>query len=605
MNKTININLGGIFFHIDEVAYQKLKRYVDAIRRSLSDDPKGRDEIISDIELRIGELLSERVKDVRQVVSESDIDEVITVMGQPEDYLVDEELFNEDAKTHYSGSRSQRRSSNKKLFRDGEDKFLGGVSSGIAYYFDVDVIWIRIAWLVATFGLGFGPILYIILWILLPEAKTTADKLQMEGEPVNISNIERRVRAEFEDASTRIKDAANEVGGKVKEGFDNVSDSIKKKRISSNSSRSGIHEFVDVIGKIVVTFFMIIGKFIGVILIITAITSLVAIIISSFTAGTLGFMGIDSLFDGAVQVMNPTGIPIWIISILLLILLGIPFLMLFFLGLFIISSKSKILSRTAKFVLLGIWLIALLTAIFYGVRQSAEFARDGSSIVRNDLIAIPNDTLNLKMVDNEDLSDNNNFEHRIFFREVLDENDAIKYYSNDVNIYIRKSDSTEAYMRIVKKANGRTRLLARKNAEEIAYNYDQAGKNLLLNSYFLSEKKNRFRNLDLRIVLYVPENQVLFLDENTKSYLRRMKTTNDMYNRDMADHYFKMTDDGLKCLDCKESEDGWKYEDNSDIDGDEVDGVNVNFSKDSLKIEINDDGEKAEIKLDENGLIIK
>ena len=81
MNKTVNINLGGIFFHIDEVAYQKLKRYIDAIRRSLSDDPKGRDEIISDIELRIGELLSERVKDVRQVVSEADIDEVITVMG--------------------------------------------------------------------------------------------------------------------------------------------------------------------------------------------------------------------------------------------------------------------------------------------------------------------------------------------------------------------------------------------------------------------------------------------------------------------------------------------------------------------------------------------
>jgi phage shock protein PspC (stress-responsive transcriptional regulator) len=603
MNKTININLGGIFFHIDEIAYQKLKRYVDAIRRSLSDDPKGRDEIISDIELRIGELLSERVKDVRQVVSESDIDEVITVMGQPEDYLVDEELFKEDAKTQYSGSRSDRRSSNKKLFRDGEDKFLGGVSSGIAYYFDVDVIWIRIAWLVATFGLGFGPILYIILWILLPEAKTTADKLQMEGEPVNISNIERRVRAEFEDASTRIKDAANDVGDKVKEGFDNVSDSLKKKRISSNNSRSGIHEFVDVIGKIIVTFFMIIGKFIGVILIITAVTALVAVIISSFTAGTLGFMGIDSLFDGAVQVMNPTGIPTWIVSILLLILLGIPFLMLFFLGLFIISSKSTILSRTAKFVLLGIWLFALLTAIFYGVRQSADFARDGSSIVRHDILAIPNDTLTLKMVDNEDLSDNDNFEHRIFFREVLDENDALKYYSNDVNLYIRKSDSTEAYMRIVKKANGRTRLIARKNAEEITYNFNQTGDNLFLNSYFLSVKNNRFRNLDLRIVLYIPENQVLFLDENTKSYLRRMKTTNDMYNRDMADHYFEMTDDGLKCLDCKKNEDGWKYEDTSD--GDEKSGLNVNINRDSLKIEINDNGEKAEIKLDENGLIIK
>ena len=116
-------------------------------------------------------------------------------------------------------------------------------------------------------------------------------------------------------------------------------------------------------------------------------------------------------------------------------------------------------------------------------------------------------------------------------------------------------------------------------------------------------KNNRFRNLDLRIVLYIPENQVLFLDENTKSYLRRMKTTNDMYNRDMADHYFEMTDDGLKCLDCKKNEDGWNYEDTSDED--EKSGLNVNINRDSLKIEINDNGEKAEIKLDENGLIIK
>mgnify|MGYP000978730212 CR=1 FL=1 len=91
MNKTININLGGIFFHIDELAYQKLRLYLDAIRRSLSDDPQGRDEILNDLEHRIGELLSERIKDARQVVNENDIDEITKIMGKPEDYLVDEE----------------------------------------------------------------------------------------------------------------------------------------------------------------------------------------------------------------------------------------------------------------------------------------------------------------------------------------------------------------------------------------------------------------------------------------------------------------------------------------------------------------------------------
>ncbi len=199
MNKTININLGGIFFHIDEGAYQKLKGYLDAIRRSLSDDPKGRDEIITDIESRIGELLSARVKDVRQVVNQQDIDEVIEVMGKPEDYMVDDEIFNDDS---YGNYRSQK---SKKLYRDGSDRFLGGVSSGMAHYLNIDVIWVRLGWLVAAFGFGFGFIVYPILWILLPEATTTAEKLEMEGAEVNISNIEKKIRDEISEASTRVK----------------------------------------------------------------------------------------------------------------------------------------------------------------------------------------------------------------------------------------------------------------------------------------------------------------------------------------------------------------------------------------------------------------
>ena len=108
MNKTININLGGIFFHIDESAYQKLKGYLDAIRRSLSDDPKGRDEIITDIESRIGEILSDKIKDVRQVINQQDIDEVIEVMGKPEDYMVDDEIFNDDSYGNYSSKKGKK-----------------------------------------------------------------------------------------------------------------------------------------------------------------------------------------------------------------------------------------------------------------------------------------------------------------------------------------------------------------------------------------------------------------------------------------------------------------------------------------------------------------
>ena len=604
MNKTININLGGIFFHIDEEAYQKLRRYLDAIRRSLSDDPQGRDEIINDIESRISELLSERVKDPRQVISEIDIDEVIAVMGQPEDYLIDEELFTDD-----SGKNYQRKSTKKKLFRDGEDKFIGGVSSGIAHYFDVDAIWIRIAWLVATFGLGFGPILYIILWILLPEARTTAEKLQMEGEAVNISNIEKKIRREFEDVSESVKGAASEVSDAVKGAYDNVSSNFKKKdlRRGGSRARSGIQDIFQVIGKIISGLFMVIGKFIGVIVIVVSVISLVALIISLFTAGTFDFMGIEGVFNDDFEVFNVTGVPIWIISLLILILAGIPLLMLFILGLFILSNKTKILDRTTNLVLFAVWIIALFSAIYLGARQGAEFANEGSSIEKNDISVAALDTLVVKMIDNEDLSDNTNLSHKIYFRKVLNANDEMMYYSNDVHLTIRKSDSTEAYAKIYKRANGRTRVVAKENAERIEYNYQQMGKNILFNSYFLTDNKNTFRNQDLRIQLFIPEEKVIYFDESSRVFLHRIKTTTKMYSRDMAKHYFKMTDEGLACLDCPppkvKSEETAVNDTN--IENEVVDGVNININKDSLKVEINDGDEKAEVKIDKEGIIIK
>ena len=101
MNKTVNINLAGIFFHIDENAYSKLQRYLEAIKRSFTDS-QGQSEIISDIEARIAELFNERVKHDKQVIGIKEVDEVITIMGQPEDYLVDDEIFEDEPISHSS-----------------------------------------------------------------------------------------------------------------------------------------------------------------------------------------------------------------------------------------------------------------------------------------------------------------------------------------------------------------------------------------------------------------------------------------------------------------------------------------------------------------------
>jgi len=231
MNKTININLGGVFFHIDEDAYKTLKNYLDAIRRSLSDDAQGKNEIINDIEYRIGEILVEKIKDVRQVVNQQDIESIIVIMGKPEEYSGDEDFFEDESHT----GRPQRKK--RKLYRNSNDKFLGGVSSGLGHYFGVDTIWIRLGWLLLLIS-GVSVILYPILWILLPEATTTSEKLEMEGEPVNISNIERKIREELTDAANR-----------VKEEFDDVSETFKNGNYQTKV-KSGIQDIIDLSVKV-------------------------------------------------------------------------------------------------------------------------------------------------------------------------------------------------------------------------------------------------------------------------------------------------------------------------------------------------------------------
>ncbi len=580
MNKTININLGGIFFHIDELAYQKLKDYLNAIRRSLSDDPKGRDEIITDIESRIGELLSDKVKDVRQVINEADIDEIIEVMGKPEDYMVDEEVFSDDNYSSYGRTKS------KKLYRDGDDKFLGGVSSGLAHYFNIDVIWVRLAWLVAAFGFGFGFILYLILWILLPQANTTAEKLEMEGEEVNISNIERKIKDELTDVTERVKSGISDVSDKVKNA------DYKKYK---DKAKSGSQDVVDTLGKVLTTLFMVIGKFIGVILIIISVSTVFALLISLVTAGSIDFFHEDWYYQ-QFNIINSSGLPLWGISIMTFILVGIPFLFLFLLGIRILSNNKRSVGRVTKLSLLGIWLVALLILIFFGSRQFVQSAFEGSVIEKQELAFISTDTLYIKILDNENLSGESYLKHRWGYRLVYDENNVEKIYSNDIRFNIFQTDANDPYIKINKRSKGKSKIAARENAGNIGYNFVESGEDLLLNGYFLTEIENKFRDQRLRIDLYLPVNQVIYLDKSMRSFLYDVDNVQNIYDRDMPKHYYKMTEDGLSCLDCDES---WDH--NIDDSGSfkmKIDekGVNINI--------ISDDNENAKVIIDENGVKI-
>lgn len=188
MNKTININLANVFFHIDEDAFIKLDSYLKAIERYLSKE-QSKDEILQDIEARIAELFTESMAQANQVITMSQVNAMVGIMGEPEAYRM------EDDEESSSTSTSSKFKASRKLYRDIERKYIGGVSAGLNHYLGINTLLIRLFWVIsAFFSFGGTVAIYVIIWILIPEAATTAQKLDMQGEPVNLSNIERKVK---------------------------------------------------------------------------------------------------------------------------------------------------------------------------------------------------------------------------------------------------------------------------------------------------------------------------------------------------------------------------------------------------------------------------
>ncbi|MHB0755824.1 PspC domain-containing protein [Polaribacter sp. M15] len=544
MNKTININLGGFFFHIDEIAYQKLRRYLESISKSLSDDPQGKNEIIADIEARISELLSEKITDVRQVVNEGDIDDIIKIMGQPEDYADAEESYSDAS---YSYKRNS--ASGKKLFRDGDDKFLGGVASGIAHYFDVDTIWIRLAFIILTAS-GFSVLVYIILWILLPEAKTTAEKLQMEGEPVNIDNIEKKIRKEFSEVSDKVSVVAKEASDKIKEGANEFSDKMSKTFSGKTKKNNGASDFFDTIGKILLAIFKVFGKFIGIIIIFFSAAVILSLIIGGFSVGSLGWLEIDGEFLHYPPFLDDTILPTWLLIVCAFLLAGIPALGLFILGLRILSSNIKKMNKPTSLTLLGIWIVAFLGIFFTFLDFGTSHATYGEFSEKNTLNIVDNDTLKLKMINDDTIYYRHSLK-RSNYKEEVEVNGEVMTYASDIKVDVRKSNTDENYMVIQKESKGKTRSKAQKNAKQIKYNFKVFANTIVLDAYFLSDYKNLWKDEEINIIFYLTENTTVYFDNSIKNFLYRVDNEEDIYDKDMANHHFKMTDKSLKCTDCK------------------------------------------------------
>ena len=208
MDKTKNISLGGFSFLIEENAYTALSQYLAEVRQHLQHN-SDRDEIIFDVEQRMAELLKDRTAN-REVIMHQDVLYLIEVLGKPEQYVEDEEA---DKATNAAPEASaQAFSANKPLYRDIDDCKIGGVLSGMAHYFNISPTMLRIAfavclilsfvvsyrWIFLFNGVSWAIIiLYILLWMIVPAAVTTAQKLEMQGAAVTLDSL-----ASYKSSST-------------------------------------------------------------------------------------------------------------------------------------------------------------------------------------------------------------------------------------------------------------------------------------------------------------------------------------------------------------------------------------------------------------------
>ena len=570
MNKTVNINLGGMFFHIDEDAYQKLTRYFDAIKRSLSNS-SGQDEIIKDIEIRVSELLTEKQKSDKHVVGLKDVDEVIAVMGQPEDYKIDDD-GPETKSTTYSASRT------RKLYRDTENGMIGGVLAGLGHYFGIDKVWLRVFMLGLVFVFGTGVLAYIILWIVMPEAVTTTEKLEMTGEPVTISNIEKKVREEFDTVSDKIKNVDyDKYGNQIKTGAEKIGSSF---------------------GNFILLIVKAFSKFLGILLIMSGFTILFFLLVGVFTLGTNLF--IDFPWQGFIESGNYSDYPIWSFGLLMFFAVGIPFFFLTLLGFKLLAPNAKSIGNIAKYTLLALWLISISLVISIGVKQATAFAIDGRVVQKEIINLNPADTLFIKFDYNNYYAKNIN--DRNDFKMTQDSSGTDVIYSNEIRFKIVSTDEKLPYLQIEKEAKGKSLFEAKQRAKKIKYSYKIDGNHLVMDNYLITNLKDKFRDQEIEITLFLPKGTVFKVDSSVENYDH---SDDEFFNLhySSSDYIYKVENSQVKCLNCPANENDY-----NDVQNDSM-NASVTINKDGISVKndtlINSKNNIQELKINKDGIIIK
>lgn len=508
MNKTISINLGGMVFNIEEEAYNNLRVYLDRIQQNFIND-KAAAEIMADIEGRIAELFQERNNDRKNVVTAEDVQHVISVMGRPEDYVSED---SEAANGSYTASSASGYNSKRRIFRDADDAVLGGVCSGLSHYFGWDPIVIRLIMVVLAF-VSFGTAIfgYILFWALVPVAWTTAEKLQMRGEPVNIDNIGRFVNDEAKGAAEKVGRFGRNVGQNV--------------RAASGTFAHGL-------GRVLTVGFGISFLFFGIVLLISLIFFL------GFSE--YQFFGFDGnnweMLDSIIFANDGT---LWVLVLGVVLVMIAPALGLIYTAVKLITSSQKRIKGFGV-ILISLFIIGIILCTYGGVHISKQFIHDGKIVNEYAMNEMKSDTLVFEsMPDNvfvgRDHRSNN-------FFNLIKKQDGKIFYGEPISVDFRPSKNSLFSVEIEKKSQGRNMAQAGNYARNIEYSYEFRNNTLLLSPYFTTPVEDAYRTQEIKANIYIPKGKYVRFSSNANLLTWYS-------DPEISDKLLRMSEDGLVELD--------------------------------------------------------
>jgi len=525
MKKTFTINISGTVFHIEEDAYDVLQKYLVNLKNHFGASDEGK-EILTDIESRIAEIFIEQGEKDQKVVTIEMVNNAIAIMGTPEDFKDDETEEDTTSETENS-ALSDEAKRRRRLYRDPEHRVIGGVCGGLGAYFNMDPVVLRIIFAIlffATFPAGL--LAYIILWIAVPKAMNTTQRLEMRGQEATVKNIEKSIKEEMND---------------VKESFKKFKDSetYDKGKRTVDAAGDATYSLMKVLLRIAVIV-------IGVILIVSGFLGLLGFI-SSMVLGHSFVQGWPMIWSPELEVpgffshfVEPGTVTFGMIAIGFLA--GIPLLAMLFIGTKLVF-RYKTNNAAIGLTMVGVWLAALVTLIVLALSQIGNY-KNKSSFTETQTISCDScQTLYLNLGEDkykdyakEDMEMDN------MKVAVVDGEDILLGH---VKLDVERSGNNDFTVLIKKSSRGKTREAAKETSESIIYRFERKDSTLNFDPYFILEKDEKWRGQNVEITVKVPEGKAVFLNENLVEIINDIENVSNTWDNDMVGKTWIMKPEGL------------------------------------------------------------